>query len=449
MSELAAMLNQLSIESGAAAPEDDSDHTYIGAEEFTVVTDETTTELEESLADTAEKVEKMQAADTAAEKVAEAVDSLESNLGQLRAMAAAGQPLDHSGLRWYLQNMALAVEARDLPIRLARDEIEALQYSFESNQLTDYTAEAEEKTGNVLTRLWQVLVAAFNAARTAIKQFFGTIGRSADAIVTGGQQLQRLAAKTKGEAKKKEIRAGGYGRLAGEGGLNPAGNIDKALSVFDGDFTTKILDPMKKALSPLTTLMTTGGPVSGDTSSSTLQAKLAGVGLTNTTLELPGGVKAELKADGDKLSFTIGKPAAGPEKAAPLSPSEVSSLGTKLVTLGRRMKLAEAKSEKFIDDAEKVLKAANKGGSKLTDKVGKDNEEKQNRAGVSAAVTAATRIIRAGQGVVPAYTNYLSQLGKDAYNLGKASLGAYGAKAKEAPTAGADGADANKGDDNK
>lgn len=445
MSDLAKLLNQLSVESGAAAPEDDSDHSYIGAEEITVVTDETQTELEESIADTAEKVEKMQEHDVAAEKVAEAVDSLESNLAQLRAMAAAGQPLDHSGLRFYIQNLALSVEARDLPVRLVQEEVEALQYSFESNQIADYTTEAEEKTGNVLTRLWAVLVAAFKSARTAISQFFGSIGRSADALVTGGQQLQRLGAATKGEAKKTEIKASSYGSLTSGGSLTPGANIDKIISLYRGEFATKIMAPVQKAFAPIAAAMK-GPSTAGAPATNGAKEALAAHGLGDATLELPGGAKAELKI-GDKISFTISKPGAGPEKAAPLSPSEVAALGGKLVSLGRWIKTAEGNAAKYVDEAEKVLSAAGKQGTKITDKVKGDSEEKTNRASISAAVTTATRVLRAGEQLVPTYVGYAARLGKDAYNFGKASLGAYGGKAAEPkPAAGAaDGAGDNQG----
>jgi hypothetical protein len=425
MSELAKMLNQLSVESGAVAPESDEDHSYLGAEEITVVTDETATELEEAIADTAEKVEKMQASDVAAEKVAEAVDSLESNLAQLRAMAAGGQPLDNSGMRWYIQNVALSVEARELPSSLVRDEVMAMQHSFESAQVEDYTTEAEEKTEGVLSRLWKVLVQAFNSARTSIKQFFGTMGRSADAIVTGGQQLQRLASKTKGEAKKTELKTTGYGRLGG----NPGQAIDKALQVFDGEFTSKVVEPMKKVLQPVVAALK-GDVGANDLTDANWQAKFASMGLRDTSIELPGGVKAELKLNGDKITFNVTKPSPGAEKTAPLSPSEVSALGGKLVTLGRRMKLAEAKAEKYLDDAEKVMKAAQAAANKT-----EGDDAKAKRQGVAKVVTTAARIIKAGEGVVPTYVNYLSQLGKDAYNFGKASLGAHGAKAKEEPAA--------------
>lgn len=442
MSDLAKLLNQLSVESGAAAPEDDSDHSYIGAEEITVVTDETQTELEESIADTAEKVEKMQEHDVAAEKVAEAVDSLESNLAQLHAMRDAGQPLDHSGLRFYIQNLALSVEARDLPVRLVKEDVEALQYSFESNQVADYTAEAEEKTGNVLTRLWAVLMAAIKAARTSIQQFFGSIGRSADAIITGGQQLQRLGAATKGEAKKKEIKATGYGRLAGEGGLNPSAALDKVQAVYRGDLVTKVLNPLKNAFTPLAAAMS-GPSKAGAPSTASAKDTLAGHGLADASFELPGGVKAELKV-GDKITFTIGKPAAGPATTAPLSPSEVATLGGKLVSIGRWMKTAEGNAAKYVDEAEKVLGAASKQGTKILDKVKGDSEGKSNRAEISAAVTTASRVLRAGEGVVPTYVKYAGDVAKDAYNFGKASLGAYASKEAAAKPAG--GADAGAGD---
>ena len=439
MSELAAILRQASLESGAIQPGEDDDHSFVGADEITVVTDETSTELEEAVADTAEEVAKLENSNAAVEKVAEAADSLESKLLQLRAMADNGQPLDHSGMRWYIQGLAESFEARELPADLVRPEVEALQYSFESASVQDYTAEAEEKTENVLQRIWRVLTAALSAAKTAITQFFGSIGRSSGAIATGGQQLQRIGAKLKGAPKKDKIKTSGYGRLVDGGSVKAVESVDKAIKALDGDITTHILDPMKKALSPLTEVLK-GNHTAADLTDSNWAAKFAAMGVRNTVVNLNGGVKAELKIDGEKMNFSVSKPSGdGVAESAPLSPAEIVALGGKLITLSRIMNLAKAKADKFVDGAEAVLGKAGKAA-----KADKAEGAKERKEGVGKAVTTATRLIKAGQVVIPTYVNYLSQLGKEAYNFGKASAGAYGTKVEEAK-----GDDANKGDDNK
>ena len=439
MSDLAAILRQASLESGAIQPGEDDDHSYVGAEEITVVTDETSTELEEAVADTASEVEKLENSNAAAEKVAEAADSLESKLNQLRAMADNGQPLDHSGMRWYIQGLAESFEARDLPVELVKAEVEALQYSFESAQVEDYTTEAEEKTENILQRVWKVLVAALSSAKTAISQFFGSIGRSSGAIATGGKQLQRIGAKLKGAPKKDKIKTGGYGRLVDTGGIKAEASIEKAIKALDGDLTTHVLDPLKKALTPITAALK-GGASAESVQDGNWAAKFAAMGLRNNVVNLNGGVKAELKIDGEKVGFSVSKPSGdGVSESAPLSPSEIVSLGAKLVTLSRVMNLAKAKADKFIDSAETVLNTATKTAKKDKTEGAKDRKE-----GVGKAVTTATRLIKAGQVVIPTYVNYLSQLGKEAYNFGKASAGAYGTKEAKA-----EGDDANKDDANK
>lgn len=438
MSDLATLLRQASLESGAIQPGDDDDHSFVGAEEITIVTDETSTELEEAVADTAEEVAKLENSNAAAEKVAEAADSLESKLIQLRAMADNGQPLDHSAMRWYIQGLAESFEARELPVELVKVEIEALQYSFESAEVEDYTTEAEEKTGNILQRLWKVLVAALQAAKTSIAQFFGSIGRSSNAISVGGKQLQRIGASLKGEAKKDKIKATGYGRLTSNGSVNPSEAITRASAALDGDISNHMLEPFKKALTPIVAVLKAGG-TTDDIKDGEWAGKFAAMGLRSNVVSLYGGVKAELKVDGEKVSFSVSKPEAGPAEVAPMSPAEIAALGGKLVTLARVINLAKAKADKFIDGAETVLSAATKSA-------GKDKEEgaKDRKAGVGKAVTTAARLIKSGQVVIPTYVNYLSQLGKDAYNFGKASAGAYGTKVAATADEGAKGAEEGK-----
>lgn len=418
------LLRQYSVEAGEAQP--DEDHSQIGAEEITVVTDETTTELEEALADTAEQVDKLEDSDAAAEKIVDAVESMESNLDQLRAMATNGKALDHGAMRWYIQNLAISVEARGLPGSVVETEVNALQESFESAQLDDYTTEAEEKTGNVIMRLLRVLAAALSNAKTAIAQFFATIGRSAGAIKTGGQQIQRLAGKLKGDVKKTEIKASGYRRLVEGGKVEPSAVLKGLRDKWRSEMLPHVLKPMQDALAPVTSNLASANPVAD------LAEKVKAHIATSKKIELPGGASAELKVEGETVKFAMNAPTGdGVEKTAPLTKAELQTLGTELIATGSFMTSAKDSTNQFVKEVENVLKAIEK-------VAGKDKADgaKERKEAVSAAVTAATKLVNTGKSIAPAYIGYLSKTAKDAYNFGKASLGAYGAKPKEESAAG-------------
>lgn len=433
MSELAKLLHTLSVEAGVATGDPD-DHSFVGAEEITVVTDETQTELEEAVAETAAEVEKLENGSGAAEKIIEAVESVESKLAQIRAMRDNGEEMNHGALRWFIQGVAESVEARQLPGELLVDHLGALQHSFESNELTDYTTEAEEKTGGVLSRIWAVLVRALTAARTSIAQFFGTIGRSAGAIKTGGEQIKRLAKGIKGAPKKDKIKTSGYKYLVVGGSINADKAVRDSIGVLKGDLNTKILTPLKNALKPIVDTLTAKGSAN-DVIDANWTSKAASMGLRDQTINLAGGVNAALKVEEGKVSFSIGKPSGdGVAESAPLNASELATLGNSLVVLGTAMAAAKANADQFVAEAEAALSAAKKFA-------GKDKEEgaKERKEGVGKAVTLATKVIKSGEGVIPAYVRYMGLLGKDAYNFGKASLGAYSTKEPKP-----EGEDANK-----
>src|SRR5690606_21883358 len=174
---LSNLLRELAVESGELVQ--DPHDPLLGAEEITVVTDETKTELEEQVEDLAEKVEKIEQHNDAAEKLVEVTESLEAYVAQLHAMRSAGQPLNGPAARMYLMGITTAMEAREIPAELIAGDVMSMHHSFESGVLDDYTAEAEEKTGNWLQRVWAMLVSAVKAVKTAVVEFFTTMGKSA------------------------------------------------------------------------------------------------------------------------------------------------------------------------------------------------------------------------------------------------------------------------------
>lgn len=419
---------QISIESGEIPkPEEDYDHSGVGAEEIVVVTDETQTELEEAVADTAEKVEKMLENDTAAEKIVEAVDCLESIQVQLSTEAAAGRPLAGFAVPLLNQLIASSMEARQIPAGIFENAVMEIQQSFESNRFEDYTTEAEEKTEGLITKLLNMLKAAAKAVWTYISEFFTTIGRSGTAIKNGGTQIKRLAAKLTGELKKEELKASGYNLLNNGGSFNPAAAVNAvtagystiALAAF-GEITG-LVKPWVNSVSLTPTVKTVN-----------LQAMNGSV--KTSEHDLPGGYKAALKpgagegiasVSGAKFTITGPEKKAGPEKTAPLTKGELEALGSALESLGSRL-LESKKSGTVVLQAQKTLLDEVDGKLKAI-----KGEDKEGAKKARAIVSEVSKALSAGKTIIPTYLDFASKVGKQGYNFGKASLGAYGKKVEE------------------
>jgi len=424
----ARALLDLAIESGEVPkPEEDYDHSGIGAEEIVVVTDETQTELEEAVQDTADSVDKMLEHDTAAEKIVEAVDSLESISRQLDAEHAAGRPLVGFAVPLTNQLIASSLEGREIPAGIFESSVMAIQESFENNRFEDYYTEAEEKTEGLITKLLNMLKTAWQSVWTYVTEFFTTIGRSGLAIKNGGTQIKRLAAKLNGEVKKAELKGSSYNLLNVGGSFNPAA----AVKAVDEGYSSIALHEFGE-LTGLVKPWINGVNLTPTVKAVTLQAMNGS--LKGTSHALPGGHTAQLKPGegegvaavaGAKFSITGPDKKGGAEKVAPLSKGELEALGSALEGLGARL-IESKKSGTATLQAQKTLLDAV--DTKLK---GLKSEDKEGAKKARAIVSEVSKALQAGKTIIPTYLSFASKVGKQGYNFGKASLGAYGKKAEE------------------
>ena len=423
----ARAMMQISIESGEVPkPEENYDHSGIGAEEFVVVTDETQTELEEAVQDTADAVEKMTDNEGAAEKIIEAADSLESIQHQLNAEHAAGRPLTGFSVPLLNQLIASSLEARNIPAGIFESAVMEIQESFESGRFEDYYTEAEEKTEGLISKLMNMLRAAWNSVWTYIKEFFTTIGRSGAAIKNGGTQIKRLAAKLQGDVKKAELKASGYDLLHVSGSLSPA----KAVTDAAEGYTTVALESFVE-LTGVVQRWINSVALTPTVKAVSLQAPGAIKASEHT---LPGGYTASLKPGaGEGISamtgakFTLTAPDKKPstEKTAPLTKGELEALGTALETLGARLIESKGKGTTLVTAQQKLLNDVDK---KLS---GIKGDDKEGAKKARAIVSEVSKALQAGKTIIPTYLDFAAKVGKQGYNLGKASLGAYGKKVDE------------------
>ena len=441
-SAFARAMLQISIESGEVPkPEEDYDHSRVGAEEITIVTDNTQTELEEAVEETATVVEKLEERDAAADKIVEAADCLESQLVQLRAERAAGRPLTGFSVSLYNQLMASSLEAREVPAGIFEESVLSLQSSFESGRFEDYTTEAEEKTEGLLSRLINMVKKAAESVWTFIKEFFTTIGRSGSAIKAGGAQLKRQASSVKGELKKTEAKGSSYNLLVAEGGFNASKAVGDVISGYES-VAVHEMKQFREAIQPFINSAVTTPTVAG------VNGSRVGT-ISASSHALPGGYTAKTTVGAGtgldhvlSTKFTIEAPSskAGPEKVSLLAGSEVGSLGDQLVKLGDLLIRSKSQGDQIVKDTNKDLAEVEKAlkGIKTDDAEGK--------AAARALVTKAVKAVKLGKTIIPTYLDFAQLVGKQAYNFGRASLGAHGVKKEEkAPDdAGKKGDDDNK-----
>lgn len=423
---LSQHLYQYAVEAG----EINDDPSFIGAEEVTVVTDDTETELGEAIQDMADSVEKIAEHNGSAEKMIDAVDSMESFVGQIQAMRANGQPLTEQGAQFFIQGVVASLEAREIPTQIFENEVMGLQHSFESGAVSDYSTEAEEQSEGILRRLYNMLKAAGAAALQALKDFFVTFGKSAKAIEQAGGVVQRIANGLKGEAEG-DLKGSSYKALV------VGSDVDAvtALKMIRGGYKSgidTIREGIKKSFNELSAAMNDPTPAKINSAAKELH-------IADGSIKLPGGVTATFKlGDGEGMNkvggtstlaglfrkgaaaFSISKvDASAPEKVKPASKEQIKEIGLQLVSLGQEMNAAMKAAAKEAEDYNKLTKAADKAVTKT------QGATKEEVALARDLIKCAQGAVKVSSSIIPTYTKYAGGVAKIAYAFAKASASKY------------------------
>ena len=425
MSDLQAALMQYAIESGEI-----EDPSQFGAEEITVVTDETKSELEEAVEEMAEDVEKIADNDAAAEKLVEATESLESFVSHLNGLADAGVQITPVALDQYLKGVRESLEARKIPSVLYADEFSAAEASFESadkedeKSLKDKAKEMGQRAGNVLQRFWNMIKAAVGAVVTSIQNFIAGIGKSGDAVIKAGNRLKAVSKAAKGSAKGK-VKGKAFAGLVVGGSVNPVEALDKVLKGYEDVKAAQAKVTGAIALAAQT--LGTGKPNKTVIENSLKNA--AGKMPQEFKLDLPGGNEAVYvhgKGTGllqlfDRSVFKIAKKGdvSVPEEVEPLSPSDILALGGKLVSIGGAMKDAVTAAKESIDKAQLTLKKAESFVSAA------EKEDAEGQAAAKEALKAAKACVSTAKIFVPNYMKYVGATAQLAYRFGVQSANQY------------------------
>lgn len=421
---LSKYLMNYAVESGEI-----EDPSHIGASEFTVVTDETMTELEESVSDMADAVEKLENNDSAAEKMIEATESLECYVAQLRARRERGVALSADAGNFLIQGMAASLEARDIPAGIFSSELEGMAHSFESASVTDYSVEAEEKAEGILKRLYNMLLAAGRAAWQFIKDFVKTFGTSGKVIVASGDKLTRVAAAIKGEANG-ELKGKSFKLITAS-----SGNVDPVLSL------SRLEDGYKDLQGLIENINVPVAAIRAALKEPTVAAineagkKASTVLPENKEISLFGGLAFHFKkgeVEGldrlAKATFTLAKAEVQvKDKVEPASVAVIKSIGTSLKSIGGTMIDAVKDINAAGNEIDGLVKGA--AGALKAEGIAKEDADAAKQV-----MKAASSTIALISKMIPSYVKVMGEVSKNAYAFGIQSASKYkeGAAKKEA-----------------
>ena len=332
-------------------------------EELTVVTDATETELEETISEMAEDVEKAADQTDGAEKMVEIIDSLESKVAMLRDMRSRGVNLNAHAAAIYTKNVIASLESRSFPAGLYATEMNELTHSFESNVAYDYSTEAEEKTEGLIAKTKAMLSKALDAFIRFFKDMMARASGLGKNMIELGGKLIRAAEGMDGKVSQEaEIKTAGLEIVAAD----PVAAINKLLTasqevaaqeqILAGAMKTDFVNRVAK---------------SDATNADKQKALTESRSGLKDRIELPGGKalvwadsnngSMELKAD-DKFTAGIAK------TVKPLSKDQVKSIGEVMVKAGTAMKVSDADQKHLIAKLEagigEVAKLAGSEGAK-------------------------------------------------------------------------------------
>lgn len=435
--DLAQALMDYAVESGDVVKPVEIEQNELntaGAQELTVVTDDTRTELEEALSDTADQCEKLNNANGAAEKLILAADSLESFMVQLDSFESRELPMNGMAAQMFLQSVAISLEARDIPKELFETDLMEAQASFEALAIghdgaANAVPEAKAKTGNILSRIWNVLKTAVMGAIERLTNWIATIGKSAGAVKASGAKLKGVGKGVTGEATGK-LKGSSYSKLVVGGKVNPT----MALAAVETGYTQGLMAVTKDLRAVTTGLIAALGK--GDAGTIGAFARTIDTKLHAVTHDLTGGYSIKFTpGEGGgfegvlKAKFAINRgeaPKAG-EDFTPLSGAEIVALGSKLESIGTLMEKISTDSNESVRQARAVIDSAKKAADKGDDKLEAKEAQK--------LFSTAQALVKAVGTYAPEYVAFAGGIAKEAYSLGMASASKHKGGAATAATA--------------
>lgn len=316
---------------------------------FPVVTDETTSEVEETLIELDESydeardaVEVVEELEDRGEQVEELVEAVESYIAQ-GGMSPEGATL------YYMQlnRLGKGLEA------LHHGDMNVSTESYAARDRMSASLEAAEKGKNFASKIWDAIVAMAKAAYDAIGNFFGRLLNSNSSLKKQAKAMIAKAAGLRGEKKAGEdtkFASGVWARNLTKGGS----------AIAPGD-VAGVIDGMAKAISTVRSVC-----VAEATAGATVEANKFISAIRKVSDTLPGSYSIDTSDKG----FTITrKDVANPEEVLPLSAQQAKQVAEKTIALLTAM-----------DGFGKDVKDATKKLTEMVEKLAKDDSSKSETA---------------------------------------------------------------------
>lgn len=320
---------------------------------FPVVTDETTSEVEETLIELDESydeardaVEVVEELEDRGEQVEELVEAVESYIKQ-GGMSPEGATL------YYMQlnRLGKGLEA------LHHGSFAVSTEDYASRDRMSASLEAAEKGKNFAAKIWDAIVAMAKAAKDAIVNFFGRLLNSNGTLKKKAEELKQRALKLRGVVGKDEKISGGTW----------ARNLADRSGKIDPNGTATILKDLANALGEVSkSISNSSGNVSGTSLTDFTNA------LSRAGNSLPGSYNLEVTDEGN-FSITR-KEVASPGEIDRMNNKQVVTTCDSIValvkvcdTFGKTVKDAMSKAEATVTKQAKTAGNATVAGSKTED----------------------------------------------------------------------------------
>ena len=396
-----------------------------------VAEDTESEEIEDAVEEGEEVVEEGKRIDESAEALLDATESLESSVAFITALRDRGESLTAASVNMWSKGVVASMEARGIPAALFDSELVGFGDSFESDNFSDYSVEAEAKGEGILKRLWNMIKAAFARLLQWVTRFVGWFRTSSKAVRKAAEKLKSSADKASSEklvAGDRKVNLAPFSDLAMGGRLD----VDAAVMALNAavitsmDTATTLAESVKKESD---NFAKADGFFTKMIPSFLRDLKTTAEKYANSRdiAVLPGGRKITAYGDkGKRMNFfgserftfklLVEKDKSAKKLTglgAPLTLREISALGSNLIDLVDR---SEAAFKKFEDQFGKVKLQA------TAIKISGSKEEAKD-ARKAAQLIQSTML--AAQRIPSAIAPIVFPIAKRAYLYGKVSLNQY------------------------
>lgn len=163
------------------------------------------------------------------EAIANATESLESNLRHINSLVDKGIGLEPSMVLQWQNSIVTSMEACGIPSEVYETDLAVVQLSFENNSAEDYSPEAIGSIGKTLKKLWDMFLAALARAKEWLVRLWNRYTDSGKKLMKAGEQLSTKGQAFRGKSATGEMSASGFKILANsQGQINAAAALRRS-----------------------------------------------------------------------------------------------------------------------------------------------------------------------------------------------------------------------------